>query len=227
MTYSLLEVIKADSEYLVVERQANINGGENLLNAGRSAKRNKKKLFGLFGGPNGNFESPWASDTPGFPSFEVNIENPSLKEAAMASLEVLSQDEDGFFLMIEQGDIDWANHENDFRLMIGTMWEMNEAVQAVIEFVKRPGDDIHWGNTLLIVTSDHANSYMRLRKELGIGDLPSQIYKPQGYKCPPGFFCGSYVYPDGEVSYSTEKHTNELVRLYSLGSGIHLFRQYE
>jgi len=89
---------------------------------------------------------------------------------------VLSQDPNGFFLMIEQGDIDWANHANDYQRMIGTTWDLHEAVQTAIDYVNRPGDGIKWSNTLLLVTSDHANSYMRLddNKKLGAGDLPQQ-----------------------------------------------------
>lgn len=74
-----------------------------------------------------------------------------------------------------------------------------------------------WGNTLLIVTSDHGNSYMRLndQKTLGVGDLPEQL-------------AGSPItYPGGEVTYRTGSHTNELVRLYSVGSGSHLFKRFE
>jgi alkaline phosphatase len=97
-------------------------------------------------------------------------------------------------------------------------------VQAVIEYVNQPGDDIDWSNTLLIVTSDHANSYMRLNeaKPLRAGELPAQIGAGScGYGGP------ACTYPDGEVSYATTNHTNELVRLYAVGAGRQIFRQYE
>ena len=65
--------------------------------------------------------------------------------------------------------IDWANHANDFRRLIGTMWDLDEAVRAAVAFIERPDDDITWANTLLIVTADHGNSddmYMRKKGEI-------------------------------------------------------------
>ena len=47
------------------------------------------------------------------------IENPRLKDATLAALEVLGKSKKGFFLLVEQGDIDWANHANDYRWISG------------------------------------------------------------------------------------------------------------
>jgi alkaline phosphatase len=211
LTYS---AVKADPSYRVVERVSGLDGGAALRLAAQQAAAQGKKLFGLFGGPGGNFESPEPFDSPGSPSMRKYDENPLLADAVVATLDVLSKDSDGFFLMAEQGDIDWANHANDFSRMVGTTWDLDNATRAVIDYVNRPGDDIHWDNTLLIVTSDHGNSYMRLNPEkpLGKGDLPTQL---------------GTTYPDGEVGYKTTGHTNELVRLYAKGRGAELFRRYE
>jgi alkaline phosphatase len=198
------------SPYVFVERTASSDGSVKLLEAARQAVAQDKKLFGLFGGPGGNFESPVPSDLPGTPSISrATIENPLLKDATLAALQVLSRDPDGFFVMIEQGDIDWANHANDFQRMVGTIWDLHEAVAAAVDFVNKPGDDIDWSNTLLIVTSDHANSYMRLNDslKLGAGDLPQQDGT-----------CPACTYPQGQVTYSTTDHSNELVTLYVQGN---------
>ena len=40
-------------------------------------------------------------------------ENPTFLEMTQASLDFLSKDEDGFFLMVEQGDMDWVLHDNN------------------------------------------------------------------------------------------------------------------
>ncbi len=42
--------------------------------------------------------------------------------------------------MAEQGDIDWANHGNDFARMVGTIKDLHDGVQAVIDFVNQPDD---------------------------------------------------------------------------------------
>ena len=223
--------MKTDTEddYVFVERLDGVDGGHAVRAAAREAKAEGMKLFGLFGGPGGNFESPIPLDRPGSPTIvQAAIEDPLLADAAVAALDVVAGDEDGFFLLIEQGDIDWANHGNDYARMVGTTWDLHTAVKQIIAYVDQGGDDLHWGNTLLVVTADHGNSYMRLTgdPELGKGDLPLQV-PPEGYDV-----CGAYKtpfceYPDGEVTYGVGEHTNELVRLYARGGAAHLFDRFE
>jgi alkaline phosphatase len=171
----------------------------------------------------GNFESFVPNDLPGTPLVtQATRENPKFAEVTLAALKVLSQDEDGFFLMSEQGDIDWANHANDFGRMVGTIKDLHDGVQAVIDFVNQPGDEIDWDNTLLIVTSDHSNSYMRNVKDLGPGDLPTQ----EGVgSC--GYGGSACTYPNGDVTYGTTGHTNELTRIYAMGADVTKFEKYE
>ena len=96
------------------------------------------KLFGLFA----PVEIPRMLDRdPG---------DPSLAELTQVALDRLDQNPQGFFLMVEGSQIDWAAHDND---VVGVMSEMTDfaaAVERAKEFVRRDG------NTLLIVTADHA-----------------------------------------------------------------------
>ncbi|MFB3854697.1 MAG: alkaline phosphatase [Vicinamibacterales bacterium] len=219
MSQASLEALRRDPSWVLVERKAGSEGGQRLLEAARKASAEGKRLFGLFGGPEGNFESPVPVDAPGAPAVNrATVENPLLEQATIAALEVLSRDPDGFFALIEQGDIDWANHDHDYARMIGTVWDLDRAVRAAAAFVDREGDDVTWQNTLVIVTADHANSYMRLDpgKRLGAGDLPAQEGAGKGVK-----------YPGGEVSYGWRGHTNELVTLAARGAGAGFFAQYE
>jgi len=209
-----------------VERKDGVDAGKSLKEAASRAVAQKKKLFGLFGGPGGNFEPPVPTDNGTAVINRATIENPMLKDAALAALEVLSRNQNGFFLMVEQGDIDRANHANDYKWMIGAMWDLDEAVKAAIDFVERPGDDITWDNTLLIVTSDHVTGAMRLNdgKRLGKGRLPGQSpgLCPDKLSWCPG-------YPGGEVSFRATGHINEPVPLYAMGEASltkHL-RQFE
>lgn len=213
----------ADSDYHVVTRSTGVDGGVSLLEAAQYATKNGKKLFGLFGNSSGNFESLEPNDLPGTPLVsQATRENPTFAEASLAALKVLSEYPNGFFVMLEQGDIDWANHANDFQRMVGTTKDLHDGVQAVIDFINQPGDDIDWSNTLLIVTSDHSNSYMRNQKQLTAGDLPEQVGVGScGYGGP---VC---TYPNGEVTYGSPNHTNELVRLYAAGAGTMKFHKYE
>jgi alkaline phosphatase len=209
------------SEYVFVER-TEMEGGQALINAAVEAAAQGKKLFGLFGGPGGNFESPVPVDSPGSPKvLRYTSENPLLEHTVKAALTVLGEDPDGFFVMFEQGDIDWTAHANDFRGMVGTTWDLHRGVQAAVDLVDRPGDAMDWSNTLLLVTSDHGNSYLRLKKTLDKGDLPLQLGSSE--------YGGSGVprYPDGEVTYSTTNHTNELVRIYAKGPALGHLKEYE
>lgn len=210
-----LAIAQSSREWVYVESAPGEDGGARVLDAAFSAIRQRKPLLGVFGNAEGSFASPQPSDTPGAPALQRgSLEDPTLAQASLAALEVLSQDPDGFFLLIEQGDIDWANHSNDFARMIGCVWDLHNAVSAVVSFVDRAGDDISWDNTTVLVTADHANSYLRLPVELGAGDLPMQLG------------AGRDAYPDGEVTYGTSSHTSELVSLYAIGHGAPLLDEY-
>jgi alkaline phosphatase len=106
---------------------------------------------------------------------------PSLRDMTLKALEVLSKDEDGFFLMIEGGQIDWAGHENDAGWMLHELIKFDEAVAAVHEWVKDRTD------TLVIVTADHETgsfgfSYSRKdlpqAKTLSGDGMQGRDYKP-------------------------------------------------
>ena len=220
---ALYDELSQSDEFVFVDRQPDMDGGKALLAGAKQAAKAGKKLFGLFGGAGGNFEPPVVLDQPGFPTVEpATQENPTLATATEAALTVLAENQKGFFLMVEQGDIDWANHANDYRWMMGTMHDLHEAVKAAIAYVDQPGDHIDWSNTLLMVTSDHGNSYMRLNPELPMtkGDLPASEEIIAWNQAPaPG------VTPI--VTYATGSHTNELVSLYVKGAAADLFTTRE
>jgi alkaline phosphatase len=219
---SALEQLRTGDEYVTVERSADRDGGKALAAAADQAAQEGKKLFGLFGTPSGNFEYYTVADNgddrkpaPEISRGQDGIDpDPTLADATAAALHVLSQDRDGFFLMIEQGDIDWSNHANRYDTMIGGVYDLEQAVQTAETYVNQPGDKITWKNTLMIVTSDHSNSYMRNLAWSGKGDLPDQIAM-NGEEVIPGVT---------QVSYSSGGHTNELVNLYAYGKGANLFK---
>jgi len=218
MSRSLYEELSHMHEYAFIERIEGSDCRDALNKTAARAVIEGRRLFGLFGGEGGNFETPVPAHDPGNPHIDrATNENPLLAEAVTSALDVLALDHNGFFLLAEQGDIDWANHANDYKWMIGTVWDLHQAVQAAVDFVDRPNDGLDWSNTLIIVTADHSNSFMRLNgdKPLGAGELPVQ-------DCASGL-CR---YPDGSVSYGARGHTNELVMLYARGDAAALFEQY-
>lgn len=77
---------------------------------------------------------------------------PSLAEMTEKALEVLSKGENGFFLMVEGSQLDWAAHANDAATIINEFLAFDEAVGKVMEFAEKDG------NTVVVVASDHGNS---------------------------------------------------------------------
>lgn len=79
----------------------------------------------------------------------ADVRTPTLVEMAEVALAVLTQDPDGFFLMIEGSQIDWAAEDNEGEWLLDEMADFDETVKFVSELVSvRP-------NTLMIVASDH------------------------------------------------------------------------
>ena len=62
----------------------------------------------------------------------LNSTVPDLRHHDHGALNVLEQDEDGFFLMVEGGAIDWAGHANETGRTIEEETDFNNAVGAVI-----------------------------------------------------------------------------------------------
>ncbi|KKI89690.1 alkaline phosphatase [Bacillus sp. SA1-12] len=75
---------------------------------------------------------------------------PSLEEMTNSAIDRLNKDKDGFFLMIEGSQIDWAGHDNDIVSAMSEMEDFEKAFKAAIEFAKK---DKH---TLVVATADHS-----------------------------------------------------------------------
>ncbi len=73
-----------------------------------------------------------------------------LSDYVEKGIEVLDNDETGFFMMVEGGKIDWACHANDAASVIQDTVALDEAVEKAVEFYNEHPDE-----TLIIVTGDH------------------------------------------------------------------------
>ncbi len=81
-------------------------------------------------------------------------EEPSLAEMTQTAIDTLKNDEDGFFLMVEGSQIDWAGHDNDAAWAMTDVGAFEAAVQEAINFAKEDG------NTLVVVGGDHETGGM-------------------------------------------------------------------
>jgi alkaline phosphatase len=73
----------------------------------------------------------------------------ALADLTAAAIEILSQNPNGFFLMVEESAIDRMAHRNNAPLTLKGVLELDRAVQVALAFAARVPD------TLIIVTADH------------------------------------------------------------------------
>ena len=88
-----------------------------------------------------NYTAP--ADLTNIPSMNVHV-----REA----MKFLGKSTKGFFLMYEQGDIDWAAHSDHMDDMLGAMLDINDGVQEILNWIAANGG---WDKNALYVTGDH------------------------------------------------------------------------
>ncbi len=72
-----------------------------------------------------------------------------LERSTKKALELLNQNEKGFFLLVEGSQIDWGGHGNDLDYIIEETLDFDKAIGIVLEFAVEDHE------TLVIVTADH------------------------------------------------------------------------
>lgn len=105
---------------------------------------NQKKIIGLF-------------DDDGI---ERGSNQPTQREMTDFALKHLSKDKcNGFFLMTEASQIDWAAHDNNANEMITEFRDFDLTIKDLINFVTKNKE------TLLIVTADHETGGLQILKQ--------------------------------------------------------------
>ncbi|MFT5303212.1 MAG: alkaline phosphatase, partial [Mariniblastus sp.] len=150
-------------KYVVAQRTAGVRGDQALQVGVQAALKHKKRLFGFFGGPEGHLPYQTADGdyfpTRGKKKIEVYSkadvsENPTLAQMTDAALTVLSQNQTGFYLMVECGDVDWGLHNNNIDDAVGAALSGEAAFERITAWVEA---NSNWEETCLIVTSDHGH----------------------------------------------------------------------
>ncbi|MCW4006937.1 MAG: alkaline phosphatase [Candidatus Bathyarchaeota archaeon] len=98
------------------------------------------KLFGMFA------ESHMEADID---RADFAAYQPSIAEMTKKAIDLLSQDKDGFFLMVEGSQVDWAGHANDPIHMVTDFLAFDEAVGVALEFAAQDKQ------TLVLAFPDH------------------------------------------------------------------------
>jgi len=148
------------------------------------------------------------------PPFQVSLTPtvPGLDEMTRAALNVLDDDPNGFFVMIEGGAIDWASHQNQAGRLIEEMLDFNRAVRAVVDWVETNSD---WNQTIVMVTADHETGYIT---------GPGSGHHPRGPVWNNLVNNGKGKVP--VMQWHSPAHTNSLVPLFAKGYGAGLFSDY-
>jgi alkaline phosphatase len=76
-------------------------------------------------------------------------DEPSLADMTASAINLLSKNPNGFFLMVEGSEVDWAGHGNDPIWMVTDFIEFDEAVKVAVDFAKQDGQ------TLVLAYPDH------------------------------------------------------------------------
>ncbi len=101
---------------------------------------------------------------------------PTLAEMTELALSLLSEDENGFFLMIEGSQIDTMGHDNDLEKEIYEMSQFDYAIAVAMKYVALHPD------TVLIITADHETGGLYFPKE-GYGNGENYKYLYDEHSC--------------------------------------------
>lgn len=167
--------IKQGGKYVVAERTAGRAGVDVLREGTEAAIQQKGRLLGFFGTKAGHlpFRTANGDYRPTTDNKEREVyseadvqENPTLRQMTESAIRVLEQNPNGFWLMVEAGDVDWANHANNLDNSIGAVLSGDMAFESIVKWIE--SRDV-WEESLVIVTADHGH-YLHLTRPDQIGE---------------------------------------------------------
>jgi alkaline phosphatase len=139
----------------------------------------------------------------------------ALADLTAAAIEILAQNTNGFFLMVEESAIDRMAHRNNAPLTLKGVLELDRAVQVALAFATRVPD------TLIVVTADHECGGLAVA---GSEDRPYP-YEPGGGLLDTMLAGEDGPFPVADAEYSfvvgwaTTGHTAAPVPITSTGPG--------
>lgn len=158
--------LKHGGKYRVALRTPGRSGKDVLAEAARDAEQKQSRLFGFFGVKKGHLPfrtadggyDPVAGIKPAEVYSTADLrENPTLADFTEAALTVLSSNPKGFWLMVESGDVDWGNHDNNLDNAIGAVESGDLAFRTVVQWINTHDA---WKDAAVIVTADHGHYFV-------------------------------------------------------------------
>ncbi len=121
-----------------------------------------------------------------------------LPRATALAIDYLSDQENGFFLMVEGSQIDWAGHARESEYLISEMLDFEKAIEVALDFAEKDG------NTLVVVTADHETG------GLALGALRDPTR-------------GIEDYNEIDPTFATSAHSATLIPVFAYGPGAREF----
>ncbi len=172
------------------------NGYSMVYNRTELASITSGRVFGLFNGYHMDFEY----------DRDYSLQ-PSIAEMTNKSIELLSQDTDGFFLMVEAGRIDLAAHDDDqVRTALETI-EFDKAIDIAMDYVS------DHNNTILIVTTDHETEGLVVMSHNLNSELPADLVSETDKRALRAERANNVT-----VDWTASYHTNSPVPFFGYGS---------
>ena len=124
-----------------------------------------------------------------------------LPRAVKTALKTLDSAENGFFLMVEGSQIDFACHGNDSTWMMDEMLDFDYAIKVALDYAKEKG------NTLVVVTADHETGGLTLPDPQGKYTNVVFDYSTGSHTCLPVLV---YAYGPGAEQFTGWMQNTEL-----------------
>ena len=128
------------------------------------------RILGLFEGSHMQYEVDRDTSGEG---------EPSIEEMTRAAITRLSQDEDGYVLLVEGGRIDHGHHGTNAARALGDTVAFDEAVAAALEMTSTE-------DTLIIVTADHSHTFVIQGYPARGNPILGKVTLPDGRPAPAG-----------------------------------------
>ncbi|MDO8179689.1 MAG: alkaline phosphatase [Undibacterium sp.] len=109
-----------------------------------------KKFIGLYSSKS---QLEYELDRTATPPVGEGANQPSLAEMTTKAMDILSQNANGYFLMVEGGRIDHALHGTNAKRALTDTIAFDDAIKAALDKAKLTDPTL--ANTLIVVTADH------------------------------------------------------------------------
>ena len=116
-----------------------------------------------------------------------------LPRAVKTALKTLDDAENGFFLMVEGSQIDFACHANDSAYMVDEVVDFSYAIQVALDYAEEHG------NTLVVVTADHETGGLTMPDPQGKYTNVVFNYSTRSHTCLPVLV---YAYGPGAEQFT-------------------------